>query len=147
MCHSSKEAETKNVLKLVDEAMYQARMMEEVLFDGKKKVKIDLYTDSKPLMDSIASTKQVEQKMMRPIINNMKDKLTDYEIRSFRWLETKKMVADILTKEKMTNRDIDEIMYNNEYEGIGERKDRVVFNGVEIKLERVASGARESTTN
>ena len=147
MCHSSKEAETKNVLKLVDEAMYQARMMEEVLFDGKKKVKIDLYTDSKPLMDSIASTKQVEQKMMRPIINNMKDKLTDYEIRSFRWLETKKMVADILTKEKMTNRDIDEIMYNNEYEGIGERKDRVVFNGVEIKLECVASGAGEFTTD
>ena len=46
VCHSSKEAETKNILKLVDESLYQAKMVEQVLFRNRRKVMVDLYTDS-----------------------------------------------------------------------------------------------------
>ena len=74
--------------------------------------------DSKPLLDSIASTKQVETKMMRPVITYMKEKLMDKSVKSFDWLETKKMVADVLTNENSSNKDLDGIMIENKFEGL-----------------------------
>ena len=97
-------------------------------------------TDSKPLLDSIASTKQVETKMMRPVITDMKEKLMDKSVKSFDWLETKKMVADVLTKENSSNKDLDGIMIENKFEGLfvclKEGKNKVRYNGVEIKMDR-----------
>ncbi len=140
VCHSSKEAETKNLVKLVDESMYQASIVEQVLFGGKKKVEVEIVTDSKPLLDSIASTKQVETKMMRPVITDMKEKLVDKSVKSFDWLETKKMVADVLTKENSSNKDLDGVMVENRFEGLfvclKEGKNKVRYNGVEIKMDR-----------
>ena len=74
VCHSSKEVETKNVLKLIDESLYQASMLEQVLFEDTRKVSVDLYTDSQSLLDSVSSTKQVGEKMLRPVISDMKDR-------------------------------------------------------------------------
>ena len=140
VCHSSKEAETKNLVKLVDESMYQASIVEQVLFGGNKKVDVEIVTDSKPLLDLIASTKQVETKMMRPVITDMKEKLMDKSVKSFDWLETKKMVADVLTKENSSNKDLDGIMIENKFEGLfvclKEGKNKVRYNGVEIKMDR-----------
>ena len=140
VCHSSKEAETKNLVKLVDESMYQASIVEQVLFGGKKKVEVEIVTDSKPLLDSIASTKQVETKMMRPVITDMKEKVVDKSVKSFDWLETKKMVADVLTKENSSNKDLDGVMVENRFEGLfvclKEGKNKVRYNGVEIKMDR-----------
>ena len=62
VCHSSKESETKNILKLVDESLYQAKMVEQVLFGNNRKVRVDLYTDSQALIDSIVSSRQVDGK-------------------------------------------------------------------------------------
>ena len=148
VCHSSKEAETKNILKLVDESLYQAKMVEQILFDDETKVEVDLFTNSKPLLDSIASTKQVETKMMRPVIADMKDKLIDSSVKSFKWMETRKMVADILTKEKVVSKDVDDIVYRNIYEGIGEETNKVIFNGAEVKMTHPAvPGVGESVDN
>ena len=71
ICHSSKDAETKNVVKLVDKSMYQGRVVEQLLFDSKRKVGVEILTDSEPLLDSIGSTKQVEVKMMREVIEEI----------------------------------------------------------------------------
>ena len=56
-------------------------MLEQVVFGSKKKVFVDLYTDSQSLLDSIVSTRQVKEKMMRPVIADMKDKLLSGEVR------------------------------------------------------------------
>ena len=37
VCHSLKEAETRNILKLVDESLYQGLMLEQVCLTGKEK--------------------------------------------------------------------------------------------------------------
>ena len=74
VCHSSKKAETENVLKLIDESLYQASMLEQVLFGDTRKVSVNLYRDSQSLLDSVSSTKQVGEKMLRPVISDMKDR-------------------------------------------------------------------------
>ena len=94
-----------------------------------------MYTDLKPLLDSIASSKQVDTKMMRPIIHDMKERLIDQEIRSFKWIKTKNMISDILTKEKMSTEGTDDVVYNNIYRGILEDTDQVVFTRNEVKME------------
>ena len=55
-------------------------------------------SDSNSLKDSLNSTKQVDEKMMRPVIQHIKDMISRKEICSFDWVETKKCHADILTK-------------------------------------------------
>ena len=110
MCHSSKEAETRNLVKLLDETLYQANIVEQVLYNKKRKLEIKLFTDNKPLLDSIASSKQVENKMMREVIADMKEKLVEKKVSSYEWIETKKIVADILTKEKMDTVDMYDIV-------------------------------------
>ena len=134
VCHSAKEAETKNMLKLMDEALYQGSVIEQVLFDGKKKVEIKIYTDSKPLLDSVASSKQVEKKMMRPIIADMKDKLIDKSIVSFKWLRTDQMVADMLTKERTDTRMMDGIIMENRFDGVSSEMNKVLCIGGELRM-------------
>ena len=82
MCHSSKEAETRNMVKLMDETLYQANIIEQVLFDKNTKVEVKIVTDNKPLLESKASLKQVESKMMREVIADMKEKLVENKINS-----------------------------------------------------------------
>ena len=62
-------------------------------------MKVKLFTDSEPILESIASSRQVERKTMRPTILDLKERLVDRDIHSYSWLPTKSMLADVLTKE------------------------------------------------
>ena len=56
VCHSSKDAETLALSKLLDEAAYLARQIEMLLFgDYKQRIPVRIYTDSEPSLESIAS--------------------------------------------------------------------------------------------
>ena len=48
--------------------------------DCKKRIKVRLFTDSKPTLESIASSKQVERKTLRPTIVDLKERLVDKDI-------------------------------------------------------------------
>ena len=113
VCHSSKEAETKNILKLVDKSLYQAKMVEQVLFGNNRKVRVDLYTDSQALIDSIVSSRQVDGKMLRPIIADMMEKLIDREAIS---------------------RQFEDVVAKNIYTGLNVERHKVMYNGSEVKL-------------
>merc|ERR1711873_376177 len=100
VCHSSKDAETQAMTKMIDELVYMARHVEILLYgDYKKRLNVRILTDSEPTLESIASTKQIERKGLRMLIHEMKDKLRDGEINSYQWVSTKKIWADGLTKE------------------------------------------------
>ena len=100
VCHSSKDAETLSMTKMIDEITYMARHVEILLY-GKynKKIDVRILTDSEPTLESIASTRQIERKGLRMLVHEMKDKLRDREITSYQWISTKKIWADGLTKE------------------------------------------------
>ena len=53
-------------------------------------------------------------------------------MRSYNWIETSKMIADILTKET-ASKEFEEIASINIYRGLATLRNRAIFNGVEIK--------------
>ncbi len=91
VCHSSKDADTLAMTKLIDELVYIARQVEILLFgDYRKRMPVRVMTDSEQTLESIASTKQIERKGLRMTVQEMKEKLLDGEISSYQWLSTKK---------------------------------------------------------
>ena len=78
VCYSSKDAETLNVFKMMDDAIFAARQVETLYYgDYRKRMKVRLFTDSEPILESIASSRQVKRKMLRPTIVDIKERLVD----------------------------------------------------------------------
>ena len=96
--------------------------------DKKRKLPIKLFTDSKPLLESISSTHQVEEKMLRNSITDMKDALYEKRITSYSWLDGEKdMVADMMTKVSKDSQDLSDIVLKNKWRNVF-NEDNVVKN-------------------
>ena len=67
--------------------------------DPENRVKVEVFTDSKPLVDTISSTKIVENRALIPEVNSMKEMLETKTVKSFTWVESSDQLADPLTKE------------------------------------------------
>ena len=77
--------------KMIDELVYMSRHVEILLYgDYRKRMNVRILTDSEPTLESIASTKQVERKALRMVVQEMKEKLRDGDISSYQWVSTKK---------------------------------------------------------
>ena len=115
VCYSSKDAETINISKMMDDAIYAARQVETLYFgDYRKRIKVRLFTDSEPTLESIASSKQVERKTLRPTIVDLKERLVDKDIFSYSWLPTKNMWADVMTKEMQLPLALEDVFLKND---------------------------------
>ena len=99
VCYNSKDAETINIAKIMEDAVYAARQVETLMFgDYRKRIKVRLFKDSEATLESIASSKQIERKTLRLTIVDLKERLFDGDIFSYSWLPTKNMWADMMTK-------------------------------------------------
>ena len=134
VCHSAKDAETRNLVKLVDTSRFLTDQMEEILFGKKKKIPIKIYTDSIPTLESIASTKQVEQRLLRNCYADLKDRLRNGEVECFVWLDTQDMVADLLTKQSRENLDILDIVRDNTFRMSNAEDNKVSYESKEITI-------------
>ena len=84
VCHSSKDAETLAMSKMIDEVTYTCRQIETILYgDYKQRIPVRVYTDSEPLLESIASTKQIERKSLRMTVQKLKERLMEGEVKSY----------------------------------------------------------------
>ena len=64
--------------KLIDEATYVGRQIETLMYgEYKQRMKVKVYTDSEPLLESIASTKQIERKGLRMTVQELKERLME----------------------------------------------------------------------
>ena len=114
VCHSSKDAETLNLIKIVDDAVLTARQLELLLYgDIIQRISVFLFTDSESTLESVASTKQISTKTLRNVIMDLKQRLVDGEITSYAWLPTISMWADILTKEKKMPSTFEDVFVTN----------------------------------
>ena len=59
---------------------------------------MDVRTDSKSLIESLQSSKQIEDKLLRPTIKWLKQMLDAKMVESIKWVDTKQCLADVLTK-------------------------------------------------
>ena len=112
VCESTKTAETRAADNLTDDAVYLARMIHEI-YTGKKSLKqipVVLYTDSKPLVESIYSTRPAERKTIRHVVQSMKDCMSRGEVQEYKWIDTKQMLADILTKDSVKSDDLHKVL-------------------------------------
>ena len=100
--------------KAYDDAIFIAWMVHQI-YTGRKtlqQIPVYMFTDSKPLHDSIYSTRQVERKTVRHVVHMMKDSVSRGEVEKFIWCDTKRMIADVLTKDSAPTELIKEVFEN-----------------------------------
>ena len=117
VCDSTKTAETLAMDKVTDDAIYMARMIQEI-YTGKNsttdQLPVTLFTDSKPLFESIYSTKQIDRKSIRHVVHIMKDAISRGEVEKYIWVDTKNMLADVLTKESADSQALKRVFENGD---------------------------------
>ena len=59
---------------------------------------VTAYVDNKSLWESIHSTRQCEEKLLRNSVAGMKEQLQLGEVRNIEWVPTNEQLADCLTK-------------------------------------------------
>ena len=63
VCHSSKDAETLNLIKMVDDAVLASRQLELLLYgDILHRIPVYLFTDSESTLESVSSSKQISKR-------------------------------------------------------------------------------------
>jgi len=100
VCKSAKSAETCALEDAIDTAINIGRQVHQ-LRTGKiedKSCRIIARTDSKGLVDTLNTTKQVEEGRMRLNVHRIKEFQKLKEVDSIRWIPTTHMLADALTK-------------------------------------------------
>jgi hypothetical protein len=99
-CTSAKAAETRAAYSCSDDAVGLARAINEI-YTGKRgeaQIEVTMKCDSASLKDTLNSTKQIEEKLLRPTILAMKQMLARKQIGRFDWVESLQCHADALTK-------------------------------------------------
>ena len=120
---------------MMDDAIYAARQIEALYYrDYRKRIKVRLFTDSEPTLESIASSRQVERKTLRPSIVDLKKRLVDRDIHSYSWLPTQDMLTDVLTKEKRLPQALESVFLKNEFSLSQPLVNEVKAVGTEIRM-------------
>ena len=115
VCYSSKDAETINIAKMMEDAVFAARQVEILMFgDYRRRIKVRLFTDSEATLESIASSKQIERKTLRLTVVDLKERLVDGDVFSYSWLPTKSMWTDMMTKEMQLPLAMENVFLKNE---------------------------------
>ena len=142
--HSAKDAETLNMLRLMDDSVSLARQVEILTFGSYKGViPVELYTDSEPTLESIASTKQVDRKLLRNTVKDLKDKILSGEVKSISWLSTKDMLSDVLTKEKKMPEEMRDLLMTNKFAINGEGVNLVCAVDGELRMFNIRNRKEE----
>ena len=131
VCVSPKAAETRALLRLMDDSVHMAKQLEQ-LFNVKMKVR--LFTDSRPLLESIGSSGQIEEKVLRQSVAYLKQSLEDGEVTDYSWIQGEEIVADILTKQGSRHAVLDEILVRNEFKHARTEDNKVTYEGDEFKI-------------
>ena len=98
-----KGAETRALENGLDDAIHFARMVREII-DGEVNLKepnqinVEALTDNKGLWENLHNSRQCDEKMLRNSVALMKEMLEKQEVKNIKWVDTTRMLADILTK-------------------------------------------------
>ena len=84
----------------MEDSIYLARMIQEI-YSGKvseEQISVEINIDSKTLLDSLYSSKQVDEKTIRHLIAWIKQQLEVKSVKSIGWVSSEKQLADVFTK-------------------------------------------------
>ena len=112
VCISVKSAETRSLERGMEDAIYLARMIKEI-YTGKvseSQIPVEFKIDSKTLLDSLHSSKQVDEKTIRHLVAWMKQQLECKLITSIDWVRSENQIADVFTKKNANTDSILSVM-------------------------------------
>ena len=95
VCTLPKASETRGVMLVVDDAKNVADQLKDLL---NADIKVKIFTDSRPLLETLGSTSQVAEKGLRKSVAYLKEHLKLGSVESYGWIECQYITVDILTK-------------------------------------------------
>ena len=97
---STLEAEALSLKETINNAIYIGCLLSEFQFNDftNNQIPIQVFTDNKPLEQSIRSTKQVQERRLRVDIGEVQRLVNDKEIKDINWIPSDEMLGDGLTK-------------------------------------------------
>ena len=114
VCKSVKTAETRSLERGLEDSIYLARMLREV-YSGKvseSQIPVEVKIDSKTLLDSIYSTKQVDEKTIRHLIAWIKEQIEEEKVKRIEWVCSEEMLADFFTKANVKTEHVLNVLRN-----------------------------------
>merc|ERR1712240_404550 len=139
VCTTPKASETRGVMLVVDDANNVMDQLKDLL---NAEIKVKIFTESRPLLETLGSTSQVAEKGLRKSIAYLKEHLKLGSVESYGWIEGKDIIADILTKIGSKRSELDEIMVEEYFKHAQDEKNCVKFQDREIKIEGLATKTR-----
>ena len=95
---STLAAETLALLEVAESACYLSKIIEDIGIGMESKVKIKCFVDNKSLVESLGSMKKVENKYLRINMACIKEMIERGDILSVEWVDTRRQLANCLTK-------------------------------------------------
>ena len=132
---SVKDAESRALCLNAENSPHFSRMVERLLF-GKAtgKLPVKCFTDNRPLLQTVVSTKSPLNKDMKSVVRYLKDKLRWGEVSSYSWLPTQRMISDGLMKEMKMKGDVWDIFRHNYWKDGQSNINLVTMSGLEFKI-------------
>ena len=131
VCMSPKAAEARALMKMVDDATNQARQVSQIL---SLSVRTRIFTDSRPLLESIGSSGQIEEKNLRQSVMFLKQSLERGDILGYSWIQGEEIVVDVLTKQGSRREALQEIVMENKFRHAQTRDNWVYYENGEFKI-------------
>ena len=85
-CVSPKAAETRSLLRLMDDGVHMAKQLSQLL---NVSMKVRLFTDLRPLLETKGSSGKIEEKVLRQSVAYLKQGLKDEDVMTYSWIPTK----------------------------------------------------------
>ena len=98
-----------------------------------------MFTDSCPLLESLGSSGQIEEKALRQSVAYLKQGLEDEDVMAYSWIPGEEIVADILTKQGSKREALDEIMVTNEFRHAQTEDNLVKYEEDEFKIRNLVT--------
>ena len=99
-------------------------------------IKTRLFTDLRPLLESIGSSGQIEEKALRQSVSYLKQSLEDEDVLAYSWIP-EEIVADILTKEGSRHEALEKIFARNIFRHVQTENNSVTYEEDEFKIQNL----------
>ena len=103
VCKSVKTAETRSLERGMEDAIYIARMIKEIYSGNvsEDQIEVEAKIDSKTLLDSLNSSKQVDEKSIRHLVAWIKQQMELNTVGNIDWVCSNEQVANVFTKKNV----------------------------------------------
>ena len=102
-------------------------------------IKTRLFTDSHPLLESIGSSGQIEEKALRQSVSYLNKSLEDEDVLTYSWIPGEEIVADILTKQAYRLEALEEILARNVFRHAQTEDKLVIYEEDEFKIRNLVT--------